>query len=149
MSNLHTQILNSISSRTIETQTNVTAEFKSLPKPKPRNFSCDKCKYTCSKEIELQYHLKAKHLKEKHHTCEREHCSFKTTYPSSLQSHIKSVHEGDKPFRCDICQESFSDKGKLNRHVKLAHEKQIYSCSFCEKSYSRKDRLTDHMKKNH
>ena len=90
MSNLLTQILNSISSRTIETQTDVTAEFRALPRPKPRNFFCDKCKYTCSKEIELQYHLKAKHDKVKDHKCDV--CAFKTAYPSSLKSHVKSFH---------------------------------------------------------
>ena len=29
--------------------------------------------------------------------------------------HQTSVHEGKKPFKCDICDASFSEKNDLNR----------------------------------
>ena len=36
---------------------------------------------------------------------------------NDLKLHIASVHEGNKPFKCELCDHSFSRKDVLNRHV--------------------------------
>ena len=38
-----------------------------------------------------------------------------------MNRHIASVHEGKKPFKCDICDYSFSEKSSMNKHVKSVH----------------------------
>ena len=37
--------------------------------------------------------------------------------------HVGLIHEKKKPFKCIICDISFSRKGSLNVHVGSAHEK--------------------------
>ena len=36
---------------------------------------------------------------------------------------LKGVHERKKPFCCIHCSASFSDKGKLNRHIRDVHKR--------------------------
>ena len=58
---------------------------------------------------------------------------FKTKF--HLKRHIESVHERKKPFKCNICDVSFTEMGKLN--VSLVHErKKPFKCIFCDISFS-------------
>ena len=41
---------------------------------------------------------------------------------SLLNSHVLSAHEGIKLFKCNICNEKFSEKSLLNSHVSSVHE---------------------------
>ena len=34
----------------------------------------------------------------------------------SLNGHISAVYEGNKPFKCNICDARFTQKGSLNGH---------------------------------
>ena len=44
-----------------------------------------------------------------------------------MNRHIASVHEELKPFICEICDNSFSQKSKMNKHVMSVHERKIRS----------------------
>ena len=49
-----------------------------------------------------------------------------------MKTHVKSVHEGKKPFKCDICDYNFSQKGDMKRHVESVHErKNPFKCDIC------------------
>ena len=37
-----------------------------------------------------------------------------------MKQHVLSVHEGKKPFKCDICDYSCSQKGHMKTHVATA-----------------------------
>ena len=37
--------------------------------------------------------------------------------------HIASVHEGKKTFKCEFCDFSSFQKGNVNQHVAVVHEK--------------------------
>ena len=39
-----------------------------------------------------------------------------------MNRHIESVHEGKKPFRCNICEATFAQKGSLKTHNVKIHE---------------------------
>ena len=41
---------------------------------------------------------------------------------NSLKSHVASVHEGNKPFKCDICDYSCSLKQYMKQHVAKKHK---------------------------
>ena len=56
-----------------------------------------------------------------------------------LNKHIASVHEGKEPFKCNICNSSFTQKGQMNGHVALVHEgKKPFKCSICDTSFAEK-----------
>ena len=64
--------------------------------------------------------------------------------------HVSSVHEGKKPFQCDVCTKSYSQKAHLLGHVAAVHEgKKPYKCNLCEKSYAYKNLLTAHIQTIH
>ena len=47
-----------------------------------------------------------------------------------------SIHEGQKPFKCDICDESFTSKYCLKRHTASIHEgKKPLQCDVGETSF--------------
>ena len=57
-----------------------------------------------------------------------------------------SVHEKKKPFKCDICDYNFFEKGNLKRHTDSVHEgKKPYKCSICDKRCSLKAELKEHI----
>ena len=44
-----------------------------------------------------------------------------------------------KPYSCDICNKSFSDKSNLSAHVTTHADQKPYTCNICGKSLSRKN----------
>ena len=56
-------------------------------------------------------------------------CDQTFSLKSDLYRHFMSVHETKKPFKCDICDYSFSQKGNLSKHVESVHEqKRPFKC---------------------
>ena len=39
-----------------------------------------------------------------------------------MTKHVSSVHEGKKPFNCDICDFSCSQKSNMKIHIESVHE---------------------------
>ena len=49
-----------------------------------------------------------------------------------LKGHIQWVHEGKKPFKCNTCDSSCSQKCEPNRHNESVHEeKKTFKCNSC------------------
>ena len=46
----------------------------------------------------------------------------KIIYQRNLSRHIISVHERIKPFHCEKCASSFTEKKTLDRHIASIHE---------------------------
>ena len=44
-------------------------------------------------------------------------CDTSFTKKGNLKKHVASVHEGKKPFQCNICDASFAQKALLKKHV--------------------------------
>ena len=65
-----------------------------------------------------------------------------------LNRHKKAMHE--KQNVCEICDKSFYDQRNLIRHKKVVHEKQKYhQCESCDKSYVDQRNLQHHIKTIH
>ena len=62
---------------------------------------------------------------------------------------ITSVHKGKKPFKCNICDASFTRKGSLNIHMGSVHEgKKLFKCSICDTGFVEKSKLNDYIATN-
>ena len=57
--------------------------------------------------------------------------------------HVATVHEGQKQFKCDICNAKFGHKCNLNKHV---HEgKKQFKCDICNAHFGVKQNLNTHV----
>ena len=57
--------------------------------------------------------------------------------------HYTSIHEGKKPFKCDICDATFSVKYKLKTHY--VHEgNKPYECDIYSATFALRDSLKGH-----
>ncbi|KAM7407617.1 hypothetical protein PAMA_003375 [Pampus argenteus] len=53
---------------------------------------------------------------------------------------------GDRPFQCNQCGVSFTQKGNLLRHIKLHTGEKPFKCPICNYACRRRDALTGHLR---
>ena len=72
--------------------------------------------------------------KERNHIC------------SSSQKIFAVIHEGNKSYKCEICNISFSRKGNLKRHTIIVHKegKKQFKCDVCADEFKQKSNLNKH-----
>lgn len=68
-----------------------------------------------------------------------------------MLKHRASVHDDVRTFRCPYCDQSFSQRGLCDTHVKVVHDKKQakYFCEHCGLPFSRKILLTEHYQQVH
>ena len=104
---------------------------------------------TCEKSFRSEYELK-KHIEMVHEKV-RILCEICNKAVVNVKSHISNVHEGEKNFKCEICDKMNSSKSNLQLHIDNVHKARIenYCCQFCQKNYSSQTNLKNHIRYVH
>ncbi|XP_060566669.1 gastrula zinc finger protein XlCGF57.1-like [Ruditapes philippinarum] len=109
-----------------------------------------KCKF-CGKAFNRNAHL-IRHRKmhsggEKEWKCE--HCGFAFWEKGDLVRHIKS-HEGNRPLKCDYCEQTFVWKRYLLKHLNNYHKADDkHFCKTCLECLPSEEDLVEHEANNH
>ena len=126
-----------------EPATVAVSESKVQHKRKSKSTKCSKCDKVFNDTSNLKKHVFTIHDKLKF---ECNLCNKKFTY-QYLIVHKKVAHIGIEKVPCNQCDNLFSSKHALKRHVATIHK--IFTCSICNQEFDRKLFLNTHMKFNH
>ena len=78
-------------------------------------------------------------ITKKHHSIEPTkctYCDYVCKYNDRLKRHIQQIHLKDK-IKCKYCSAEFSEKRKLNSHLKVSHQENTdFQCKVCDKSFN-------------
>ncbi|XP_075245459.1 uncharacterized protein LOC142339352 [Convolutriloba macropyga] len=80
-------------------------------------FKCPDCSYTSASKYKLNLHVKVH--KERRFQCP--YCSSKFTLNCRLNQHIKLAHGENLPYKCTLCNVTFSSTNLLSWHVANKH----------------------------
>lgn len=58
------------------------------------------------------------------------------------------IHNGEKPYKCVICNKAFSLNGTLTVHMRTHTGETPYICSLCRKGFYNSTALKKHKKKH-
>ena len=59
------------------------------------------------------------------------------------------VHTKERPYQCDLCAKSYTQKNDLKLHMSKHTGKLPFPCGFCELSFVRKTELALHVSMEH
>uniref|UniRef100_A0A3B5K5W4 IKAROS family zinc finger 1 (Ikaros) n=2 Tax=Takifugu rubripes TaxID=31033 RepID=A0A3B5K5W4_TAKRU len=65
---------------------------------------------------------------------------------NSIHQQNNRADKGERPFHCNQCGASFTQKGNLLRHIKLHSGEKPFKCHLCSYACRRRDALTGHLR---
>ena len=121
---------------------------KKIKEDKKVTFKCHTCPETFEDHKKFIRHTRIRHL----FVC----CICGMTFKKGekLKAHEKSCHEHDvlnesPDGKCTICDEEFGNALTFYSHMKVFHDRLMYSCNDCDKTLVNKEDLFKHSKKEH
>jgi KRAB domain-containing zinc finger protein len=59
---------------------------------------------------------------------------------------IKECTQGGKPFKCEVCEKTFSQSSSLIKHQRVHTSEKSFICDICEKPFSVPSNLIKHQR---
>ena len=82
--------------------------------------------------------------------CPQDGCGVKFYAKTAMKVHFNREHSNEpKPYKCELCEKSYSTRFKLKKHKESVHEGIKLPCEFCGKVYSCPRALKLHKVKHH
>lgn len=138
--NLRTHIRSHVSLRPLTLQTN------------ERPYQCTHCPQTFIAKGHLDSHM-LKHNGRKPFICPHPGCGKAYSRANRLKVHERNhvsfcftPQTGQRPFVCDLCNKSFTDKTNLVTHLRIHSGERPFKCEVCEKTFVKQSHLSDHQK---
>ena len=107
-------------------------------------YRCNVCGETFKSYFLKRYHHKKMHLEPPSNQCKL--CPQKFRMPAQLKDHITKDHNGGD-FTCELCNEHFSNRYHMYKHLRMEHKKK--SCSECKEEFEKIFKLRNHKKLVH
>lgn len=104
---------------------------KQIHRKDDEKIPCPHCDKKVNRKSELRGHIKRIHEKsKKQYVCSS--CTFATALKSTLNLHLREQHSGERPFKCNICSQSYRSRNVLQEHIRR-HNKEKQTCKDCGK----------------
>merc|ERR1711963_851627 len=88
--------------------------------------------------------------KEKRRNWQCDICQNRFSRKDHLAKHVAAVHEKIRPFECTTCGQKFSQKHHLSKHILAVHAKvKPYGCHLCDQSFLQRHHLGAHIMSVH
>ncbi|EMZ7035372.1 hypothetical protein ABE276_003450, partial [Salmonella enterica] len=112
---------------------------------RPGKYVCRDCQTSFTVQTKFGRHCRQEHGNLKPFECPVPECGMWLSTPDGLNKHMRT-HTGERPYRCEMCEQTFTQRGDLNRH-RLTHTgERPYSCELCGHTCTQRGNLNKHMR---